>query len=491
MSRAAESETETLLGLRQALGLVGGPVVALGLVLLGPPSGLSTAGWRTLAIGVFMAIWWISEAVPIPATALLPIVAFPLLDVLPVRAAAAPYANPLIYLFLGGFMIATAMERWDLHRRVALAIVSAVGARPHRLILGFMIAAAGLSLWISNTATALMMMPIALSVVRLARETVAPRDAGRFGAALMLGVAYACSVGGIGTLIGTPTNALLAAFVLEDYGRTIGFVEWMMLGVPLTVIGVPIVHLVLTRLVFPVRFRELPGGRELIERERGKLGRMRPGERAVAIVFALVALLWIVRPALHNVLPEVSDTGIALAGALVLFVWPVDFRRQVFVLDWASARTLPWGVLILFGGGLSLAAATRETGLAEWLGASMTALAGLPGPLLVGIVVVVTILLTELTSNTATAAAFLPVLASMAEGLGVDPLTLLVPATIAASCAFMLPVATPPNAIVFGTGEVTIPQMVRAGVLLGIVFALLVTAVAFLLVPVTLGGVTR
>ncbi len=476
-------------GLRRRLGLFGGPLVAGALIAAGPPHGLGRAGWHTLAVGLLMAIWWISEAVPIPATALLPIVLFPLFGVLPVHEAAAPYANPLIYLFLGGFMIATAMERWGLHRRVALAIVAAVGGRPRRLVLGFMIAAAGLSLWISNTATALMMMPIALSVVRLAREHVEPGDATRFGAALMLGVAYACSVGGIGTLIGTPTNALLAAFVLENYGRTIGFVEWMALGIPIAVLGVPLVHGVLTRWIFPVRFAELPGGRELIARERASLGRLQSGERAVAIVFVFVGLAWILRPALVGMIPGLSDTGIALAGALALFVWPIDLRRRVFALDWTSARRLPWGVLILFGGGLSLAAATKESGLADFLGGTMTGIAGLPRPLLVGIVVVVTILLTELTSNTATAAAFLPVLASMAEALGVDPLVLLVPAAIAASCAFMLPVATPPNAIVFGTGEVTMQQMVRAGILLGALFAALVTAAAFLLVPLALGTV--
>ncbi|RMF76324.1 MAG: DASS family sodium-coupled anion symporter [Acidobacteria bacterium] len=473
--------------MRQLAGLVGGPLLAVALLVAGTPEGLSDAGWRTLAVGLLMATWWITEAVPIPATALLPVVLFPLLGVLSVRETTAPYANPLIYLFLGGFMIATGMERWGLHRRIALAVVAAVGARPRRLILGFMVAAAGLSLWISNTATALMMMPIALSVVHLARETVEPRDATRFGAALMLAVAYACSIGGIGTLIGTPTNALLAAFVLEEYGRTIGFVEWMRLGLPIAVLGIPIVHLVLTRLVFPVRFRELPGGRELIARERAQLGPWKRGERAVAFVFLCVAALWIARPALAALVPGLSDTGIAVAGALVLFAWPVDARRLEFALDWGSARRLPWGVLILFGGGLCLATATRTTGLADWLGASMAGLAGIPTPLLVLVVVAATILLTELTSNTATAAAFLPVLASMAHGLGVEPLVLLVPAAIAASCAFMLPVATPPNAIVFGTGEVTIPQMVRAGVLLGVIFSLLVTAVAFLLVPVTLG----
>lgn len=476
---------------RQRVGLVLGPIVLLTMLILPPPEGLELAGWRTAAIALLMAIWWISEAIPIPATALLPLVLLPALGAGGIDAAAAPYANPVIFLFMGGFMLAQAMQRWGLHRRIALFVISSVGTRPRSLIGGFMVAAAFLSMWVSNTATAVMMLPIGLSVIELVirREDGPDRDPAdsNFAIALMLGIAYACSIGGLGTLIGTPPNALLAGFMAETYGVEIGFGQWMLLGVPLVVVGLPICWVVLTRWTYPVRLQEIPGGREAIAAEVRSLGSPGRGEIMVAVVFVLTAVAWVTRPILERGVPGLSDAGIAIAAAIVLFALPVDLRRGIFVLNWEWARRLPWDVLILFGGGLSLAAAITRTGVATWVGASLAGIQGLHVVLIIGVITLVIIFLTELTSNTATAAAFLPLLASLAVGIGQNPLLLVVPAALAASCAFMMPVATPPNAIVYGSSFITIPQMVRAGLVLNLIFIALITAAGYALVAIVFG----
>ncbi len=490
--------TERTLGgpsARGRVGLVLGGVLFLLMLILPAPAGLGAAAWRVAAAGVLMATWWVTEAIPIPATALLPLALFPLLGVADIRDAAAPFANPIIYLFLGGFLIARAMEATGLPRRIALSSIRLLGARPRSIIAGVMASCAFLSMWVSNTATALMMLPIGLSLVALMPDGTedgaeAADEKRRFGTALMLGIAYACSIGGMGTLIGTPPNAFLAGFMLESYGVTIGFAEWMLLGIPLVLLGLPLCYLVLTRIAFPIHSRELPGGRELVDREASALGPFSKAERRVAAVFVLTALTWMTRPILvDNIgwLSGLSDAGIAMSAALVLFVLPSgepDGRR---LLDWKQARETPWGVLVLFGGGLSLAAAVEVTGLSAWLGTGVGGLTHWPLPLLMLAVVVAVILLTELTSNTATAATFLPVLGGVALGLGRDPLLLAVPAALAASGAFMLPVATPPNAIVYSSRAVGIEDMVRAGIWLNALFAVLVTVAAYLLLPIVFG----
>jgi sodium-dependent dicarboxylate transporter 2/3/5 len=468
--------------LRHRLGRIGGPIVFLVLLFMAPPEGMTEEAWRTVAVGGLMAIWWVTEAIPIAATALIPLVLFAPLGIASMGDAASPYANPIIFLFLGGFMVALAMERWNLHRRIALSVVRVMGVQPHRLVLGFMIATAFLSMWVSNTATAVMMTPIALSVIHLVRPEGEyghgqPVDF-NFAISLMLAVAYAASIGGLGTLIGTPPNALLAGFMLESYEVEIGFAQWMLVGVPLVVVSLPVTWVVLTRFVYPIRLRELPGGRETIEVEYRKLGRISRAEKTVAVVFGMTALLWIVRPLLEEIIPGLNDGAIAIAAALALFLLPVGGGRMA--MNWETAEELPWGVLLLFGGGLSLAAAVQGSGLAEWIGGSV---GGLDWPVLAMILFIgaVIIFLTELTSNTATAAAFLPLVASVAIGLGQNPFLLAIPAALAASCAFMMPVATPPNAIVFGSGLVTVPQMARAGVWLNILFLILITAVVYTL----------
>jgi len=471
-------------GARSRVGLILGPALFALLLLLPAPSGMTPAAWRTAATGILMAVWWITEAIPIPVTALAPLVVFPLLGVASIGGAAAPYANPVIFLFLGGFLIAAALQRCGLHRRMALTIIALVGTSPRRLVGGFMAATAFISMWVSNTATVVMLLPMALSVLALV-ESRGAADA-NFGVTLLLGLAYAASIGGVGTLIGTPPNALLAGFMDEAYGVRIGFVEWMLLGVPLVLVALPLTWALLTRVLYPVPGNDAGGGAELIRDELRRLGPMSRAELLVGGITALTAAAWVARPLLDDVIPGISDAGIAIGGALLLFIIPSDWRERTPLLGWEDAQRLPWGVLLLFGGGLSLANAIEETGLATWIGEALGAVAAWPPLLVVLTVSTIIIFLTELTSNTATAAAFLPVAAALAVGIGVEPVLLAVPVALGASCAFMMPVATPPNAIVYGSGHLTIPQMARAGFWLNLMMVVLVTAAAFLLAPLIL-----
>jgi sodium-dependent dicarboxylate transporter 2/3/5 len=413
------------------------------------------------------------------------------LGVSDVRQTAAPFANPLVFLFLGGFLIALTMQRWQLHRRIALNILAQVSNRPAALVGGFMTATALLSMWVSNTATTMMMLPIAVSVIGIVTPDGAiSGDAGdgkarNLGIALMLGVAYAASIGGIGTLIGTPPNALLAAFMSENFGVEIGFAGWLMFGLPVVFVMLPLTWLMLTRVVYPSDIEAI-GSRALVAGELEGMGRMTVPEKRVAAVAAFTALLWVLRPSLNGLpgLDALTDAGIAVSGALLLFVIRAGAGNSGFLMDWQGTKDLPWGTLILFGGGLSLAAAVDRSGLASWIGETLAVFGALPLVVVIAAVTAVIILLTELTSNTATTAAFLPVVAAIAVGSGWQPMTLAAPAALAASCAFMLPVATPPNAIVYGTGLVTVPQMVRAGAVLNMIGVVAVTALARLLVPV-------
>jgi sodium-dependent dicarboxylate transporter 2/3/5 len=501
---------------RRWLGLILAPLLALLAYYLIPAEsfdeagellgGLSRTGRVVAAVGTLMAVLWVTEALPIAVTALLPIVLFPLLTAgdITVESATAPYAHKLIYLFMGGFLLALAMQQWGLHRRIALHTILLVGTRPIRLVGGFMLASAFLSMWVSNTATVVMMLPIAMSVVELVRRELArsgdpgaPR-AGQpfpFAICLMLGTAYASSIGGIGTLIGTPPNAMLAAFLNREYGIEISFVRWMAVGIPLVIVFLPIAWLTLTRIVYPIRMRHIPGGRDLIRRELEEQGPISRPERTVLIVFTLTAAAWITRPLLVKLqwpvgfrpLAGLTDSGIAIGAAALLFALPVDLKSGVSVLSWQQARKLPWGILILFGGGLSLASAVEDTGVAAFIAHGVSGLHALPVAALVLVVIALIVFLTELTSNTATTATFLPILAAVAVGLGLSPMLLIVPMAIAASCAFMMPVATPPNAIVFGSGEITIPQMCKAGLWLNVIGIGLVMLLAYLVIVPVLG----
>jgi len=478
---------------RKYIGLFSGPLLFILLLILPAPLDMPAEAWRTAAVACLMAIFWITEALPIPATALLPLVLFPLLGITTMDDAAQPYANPLIFLFMGGFIIALGMQRWNLHRRLALNIIRVMGMHPKSIVASFMIATAFLSMWVSNTATTMMMMPIGLSVIELARTNGAKKDLHQFSLALMLGIAYAANIGGIGTLIGTPPNALLAGFMKETYGYQISFAKWLMVGGPMVLLGLPIGYIILTRFAFRLNLSSLDGGEKFIHNELKKLGPISYAEKVVGIVFLSVAFLWITRPMLTSLIPELSDANIAMLGAVVLFVIPVHLSRGEFVMDWKTAEKCPWGVLLLFGGGLSLANAINESGLATWIGQSLGHIQLLPVILIILLITLAISLLTELTSNTATAATFLPIMASLAIGIGENPLLFVIPTALAASCAFMLPVATPPNAIVYGSGHIKIPEMVRAGLLIKVLFIILATFIAYLLVTkafhITLGKV--
>lgn len=471
-------------------GLAAGIALLAVMLALPPPEGMTVPAWRVAAVGLTMAAFWVTEALPVPVTALIPLAAFPLLGIAPVRQAAAPYANPLVFLFMGGFVVALAMERWRLHERIALMVLKSAGERMDRLIAAFMCATAGLSMWVSNTATALMMLPIALSVVTLFRSgpNVGPNagvDAGGgpggFPAAILLSVAYGASIGGMGTLVGTPPNAFLAGFMLETYGMQVGFAQWMGLALPLVAVMLAAVWWLVTRVVFDLRGRSIGGAEAVIAAHAEAQGPMSRGEKRVAALFVATAAAWVLRPWIAGLVPGlgIDDTVIAISAAVLAFVIPVDLRRGEFLMTWDWAKRMPFGVLILFGGGLTLASAVAKTGLAEWIGAQLAVFGALPPLLVVLAVATIIIFLTELTSNTATTAAFLPVTAAFALSLGESPLLLVVPAALAASCAFMLPVATPPNAIVFASGHLTVPQMARAGLLLNLAGIVVITAVAY------------
>ena len=470
---------------RKRIGFLAGPLIFAVILFIPHPESMNLEAWRVAAVGVLMAIWWVTEAIPIPATALLPIILFPVLGVSSVSDATTPFANPLIYLFLGGFIIALAMQKTNLHQRIALNIVSFVGTEPRSIVIGFMVSAAFLSMWVSNTATAMMMLPIAMSIIELVEKSEHMEDASlktNFAIVMLLGLAYACNIGGIATLIGTPPNALMAGYMLDNYDVNIGFGQWMMAGLPLVIVSLPLVYLILTRMVYPIELKTIPGGRELIRDHLEEAGAMTKAEKLVGTVFVLTASLWILRPLLESYIPNLSDTGIAIFGAFLMFLLPVNFKKMQFIITWDEAKKLPWEVLILFGGGLSLAAAITDTGLAEWIGQSLQVFDFLPIFLLILCSLAVIIFLTEVTSNTATAAAFIPILASVALAMGYDPLILVIPAAMGASCAFMLPVATPPNAIVFGSGLVTIPQMARVGVIFNLLMVFVITTVLYLIV---------
>ncbi len=440
------------------------------------PDGLSPEAMRVAGVAALMAAWWIVEVIPVSATALLPVVLFPLLGIAPLGATTTPYADPIVFLFLGGFVLGIATQRWDLHRRIGLGIIAAVGTSPARVSAGLMLATGFLSMWVSNTATALMMLPIATSVLALFDRNIdEDRSKDNLGVLLMLSVAYGASIGGIATLIGTPPNALLAGLMAREYGIQIGFAQWMILGLPVSAVMLAMAWLALTRM-HPVALTNAVDMDEVIGRGRRELGRLSPAEIRIICVLLAAAIGWIFRPLLTPYVPSLNDTTVAVAAALALFLLPSGMPKGGRLLTWDDLQDLPWGVLLLFGGGLTLAAAIDSSGLAAWLASTMSGLQSWPVILTVAVVTVGMIFLTEITSNTASAATFLPFAAAVAVSLGLAPPALAVPLAIAASCAFMLPVATPPNAIIFASGRITIAQMARAGLWLNIIASAVILA---------------
>ncbi len=468
-----------------------GPLLALVMLLAGPPDGLDFAAWATAALLAWMAIWWATEPIPIPATSLLPLLILPLIGAATPAEAAAGYASTIVLLLLGGFIIALGIERWNLHERIALNVVALFGNRPKALLAGFMIATALLSMWISNTATTLMMVPIALSVA----ASVEGEGDTRITLALLLGVCYAASIGGVATPVGTPTNLIALDALAKINGAQISFATWIKFGIPAMALLIPAAWLAVGW--------GLPSGQksqaaqERIGQALEKLGKMSPAEARVALVFGVVAALWMSRVFVQNAaeasgftpiwLMGLSDMGIAMFGAVLMFLVPAGGGERRALLHWDEAERLPWGVLILFGGGISLGRAITRTGLADWIGNQLEVLAVLPPIFFVAAVVLLVIFLTELTSNVATMTTLAPILGALALAVGADPASLLAPAAVAASCAFMLPVATAPNAIIYATGKIPVSQMMRVGLRINLAGVVIITAIGFWIAPAVLG----
>jgi len=479
---------------RTAAGLLAGPTLFLLVLALPAPADMPAAAARVIALTLWMATWWLTGVIALEVTALLPLLLLPLLGVGSVERAAAPYANSVIFLFLGGFFLAAAMERWGLHRRLAFGILALVGTDARRVVLAFMLATAFLSMWISNTAAAVMMLPMGIAVVALAHEqrTAGATQAqiGGLGKSIALGIAYAASIGGVGTLIGTPPNAIFAANAKQLYDVDIGFGRWMAIGLPFTVVMLPLVWLLLTAVIYPTKGR-IPGLAERLAAERDGLGPMRTAERVTLWVFVAAALAWVLRepkdlgsiviPGLATIAPAISDAGIAIAAGIILFAAPISLERREFVLDWDTAARVPWGILLLFGGGLSLAEAFQTSGLSSWVGGLLHGLAGQPRVVIVAVVAATFVFLTDFTSNTAVAAMAMPLMAGIAEGVGQPPLLLMQVAALGCSMAFLLPVSTPPNALVFATGTVSVGDMAKAGIWVDLLSITLITAFTVLL----------
>jgi len=455
----------------QRIGLVLGPMLALGLQWTGQPEGLSTEAWYVVSLAVLMVTWWVTEAIPIAATALLPLAALPLMGVSSTKDAAAPYADPIIFMFIGGFMLAACVERWRLHERIALGIASWSGGRPVLLVGCFMLASAVISMWISNTATTLMLAPIALGAAR-ALTPDGKADLA-LGGALLLGVAHAASIAGIGTPVGSPTNLIAIGF-LERAGDPMAFTDWMTRAIPLMLVMLPVGWLVPCAPLF----RRGAGDSAAVARVVGEalrmLGPLSRPEARIGAVFTVVALAWMFRLQLNELplLGNLSDAGIAVIGAVLLFLVPSGRGQGEKLIDWPTAERIPWGIAILFGGGLSLATAMETTGLAQWIGAQIAALDGVSTLGLIAILVITTILISELASNVATLTSMLPVVGAVAQATGTPLQTLVFPVAIAASFAFMLPVATGPNAIAFSSGVVTLKRMLTVGFVLNLAAAI-------------------
>lgn len=468
------------------IGAVLGPVLALSMLLIGAPDGLPVAGWQTLALLAWMVVWWVTEPVPIAATSLLPLVWLPLLGIVPMADASSAYADPIVFLFIGGFIIAVAIEHWRLHERIALSMIAAVGTRPVALVGSFALASGLLSMWISNTATTLMLIPTALGVAQaIAHSSGHDREqAAPLTAALALMVAYGASIGGIGTPVGSPTN-LVAMGYLRKEGLDLSFAQWVIIAVPLMTVMLVACWWLLSR---PLRHQAAhPDVARLIAERRHALGPMSTPERRVLVVFVLVALAWMFAPLIKKIdgLAGINDTVIAIAGALVLFAMPAGDKTRPGrrLLDWKTAERIPWGVALLFGGGLSVAVAMEAHGVSGWLGDALSGMRTLPPIVVVLLLAALTVFASEFMSNVATLAAFLPVVGAVSVATGLPPLVLVFTASMAASLAFMMPAGTAPNAIAYGTGAVKMRHMIRVGLWLNLIGIAAITVVGEWLAP--------
>lgn len=471
--------------LTKRIGLLLGPLLFLLILVLFKPEGLSVAGKAVMASTAWIAVWWITEAIPIAITALLPIILFPLTGGLDLATTTGAFGHKYVFLYLGGFIIAIAIEKWNLHRRIALNIINLIGSDVRKIILGFMVATAFLSMWISNTATSVMMLPIGIAIIKQLKDNPNTTEDENeiFGKALMLAIAYSASIGGIATLIGTPPNLVLAGVIHDIYAYEITFLQWFMFGFPISVVLLVICWKYLTNVAFTFKQKTFPGGKQEINRLLQALGKISHEEKLVAIIFGITAFCWITRSfLLQGILPALDDTIIAVFFAVVLFLIPSKDKKERLI-NWEEAVKLPWGIILLFGGGMALAQGFESSGLAAWIGSQMTLFAGVTTIILIFLLIAAVNFLTEITSNLATTAMLLPVLAPMAITVDIHPFILMVGASVAASCAFMLPVATPPNAVVFGSGYLRIPDMVSKGIVMNIISIIVLTLFVYFLLP--------
>ncbi|RIO89810.1 SLC13/DASS family transporter [Staphylococcus gallinarum] len=479
----------------QKIGLILGPLLFVLTLLFIHPEDLSRKGVFVLAITLWIAVWWITEAIPIAATSLLPLILLPMGHVLNPEEVSAQYGNDIIFLFLGGFILAIAMERWNLHTRVALTIINYLGTSTGKILLGFMIATGFLSMFVSNTAAVMIMIPIGMAIIKEARELknsdISEHSLSKFEQSLVLAIGYAGTIGGLGTLIGTPPLIILKGQYQSAFGEEISFAKWMIIGVPTVIILLAIVWAYIRFVAFKHEMKTLPGGHNVIKDKLDELGKMKFEEKVVQFVFILASFLWISREFLlkrWELTSEVADGTIAIFISVLLFLIPAKNKaKHKRIIDWDVAKDLPWGVLILFGGGLALAKGISSSGLAKWLGDQLRLIEGV-SPLLIVIVITLFVLfLTEITSNTATATMILPILTTLSVAVNVHPLLLMVPAAMAANCAYMLPVGTPPNAIVFGTGRITIKKMASVGFWVNMISVVVIVLIVYFLVPPVLG----
>ena len=468
------------------IGLIIGIIFLIATCLLPSPESLNNKAWLTLGVAILMATWWLTEAIPLPATGLLPIVLFPLLGISSIKDTAQAFSHPIIFLFMGGFIIGLAMQHTGLHKRIAYYIISKFKSSPKSLVFGFMCATAFLSMWISNSATAIMMLPIALSIITVFKEDKNDIKDNNFDKALVLSIAFSATIGGIATIIGTPPNTVMAAMLSEIYNYEINFVDWLKIGLPTSIILLPITWIILTFLCFPLNSKA--SIKDKVIRDKIKeLGKISQDEIMVGIVFIITASLWISRKwlstALDGVIPAgaLNDSTIAIMAAIFLFIIPSNRPKRKRLIDWQVAQNIPWGALILIGGGLSLATVINSSGLATWIGSLSSNLSNISIVFIVLICIASIIVLTELTSNTATASTFIPIMGATALGLGQDPLLLIIPATLAASCAFMMPVATPPNTIAYASGHLKISDMIKAGIWLNIISIIIIGVIITLI----------
>ena len=467
-----------------------GPALFLIILLWFHPEGLSKEANAILASTIWIAVWWITEAVPIAITSLLPVVLFPLTGGMELAETTASFGHRYIFLYIGGFILAIAIERWNLHKRIALNIIQLIGTNVKNVILGFMVATAFLSMWISNTATSVMMLPIGMSIISQLMDNpkTVENENQNFGKALMLAIAYSASIGGMATLIGTPPNLVLATIVQETYGIEITFSKWFMFGLPISLILLAICWKYLTEIAFTFNQKKFPGGRNEINKQLKSLGKLSYEEKMVLLIFVGTAFAWITRSfLLQKLIPNLDDTIIAVITGILLFILPASKSKNRKLINWEEAVKLPWGILLLFGGGLALAQGFKTSGLAEWIGGQLTLLEGASIFILLLFLIALVNFLTEITSNLATTAMILPILAPLSLVLDVNPFMLMVGATVAASCAFMLPVATPPNAVVFGSGYLRIPDMAKTGVWMNLFSIIFLTIMVYFLLPILWG----